>query len=653
LFNLLDNRIYTNMPFVNSAGWDCNNTNGQPNSAIDGDADLEISTFSHELFEAITDPYPNLTWTDGDNSDNAGGEIGDKCAYRFPNAANADGSSLTLHGNPYNVQPEWSNATHTALGGHAFDGCTYAYLPADMSITKTGPAAVYAGGTVDYSIQVMSNTSPTAETPHFTDSLNANLQFQGISKPAGWGCTTPPVGSTGAIDCFRTNNAAGTDGSMNSGDTAGFDITARVVPNAPNGSTLGNTGTITWDGKYLPDNDVASNVHLSKSSATSATVISSADVTISKSALGAAYAGLNFSYAIDVENDGPSDAQSLVMTDTLPAGTTFVSATGGGFSCSSGPTGPVTCTKASLGAGAIASITVTVHIAASATGSLTNTASVTSTTSDPNPGNNSSTVTVTVNTQADVSLTKSGPSAPTAGNDVTYTIAATNLGPSDAQTASLSDTVIAGTTFVSLAVASGWTCVTPAVGASGPISCTKATFAAGSTSTFTLVVHLSPSASSGSQLCDTAAISTATLDPVGTNNTSQACGTVQTSADLSLAQTVAMAGSPGKGIATFTLTVSNLGPSDSQGIALVANSSLFTGPPPDINASSGGTCTVSASNVTCQWPSLALGASDQVTISVPWRSSVGDVCDSGTLSAGTPDPNATNNNVTTCGSKKK
>ena len=183
---------------------------------------------------------------------------------------------------------------------------------------------------------------------------------------------------------------------------------------------------------------------------------------------------------------------------------------------------------------------------------------------------------------------------------------------------------------------------------------TRTPIISGATPTFALVVYLSPSASNGSQLCDTASISTTTADPVSSNNSSQSCGKVQTSADLALAQTVTTSGSPGKGIATFTLTVADHGASDGQNIALVANSSLFTGPSAGINisASAGGTCAVSVSNVTCQWSSLALGARDTVTIMVPWRSAVGQVCDSGTVSAGTPDPNATNNNVTTCVSKK-
>jgi len=648
-FNLLDNRIYTNMPYVNTWPGSCNNTNGTPNNA---DADREVSTFSHELFEAITDPFPNLTWTDlsGPN----GGEIGDKCAYYFPNVANGDGSILTLHGNPYNVQPEWSNDTMNTLGGHAFDGCTYAYQPANMSITKTGSATIYAGTSFDYSINVAdtSTSSPTAETPHFTDPLDASVQFLAVNMPTGWACSTPPVGSSGTIDCFRTDNALANDGFVNDGDIAAFDVTAKVASSVANGTTVTNTGTITWDGKYGQVNDSVSNVHLSASSSTSAKVLTSADMTISKSGLGAAYAGSNFSYAIDVENNGPSDAQNVVVTDTVPTGTTFVSvASSGGLNCSG--SGPVTCTNASFVAGAIASITLTIHIPSSMTGSITNTASVTSTTSDPNPANNTSSFTAPINVAADLSIAKTGPSAPIAGNNLTYTLTGTNIGPSDAQTVSVSDTLPAGTTFVSLAIPSGWICTTPAVGMTGAISCTIATVGAGAAATtFTLVVHLSPSVTNGSQLCNTASISAATLDPVLSNNSSQTCGTVQTSADLALTQTATKVGSPGHGTVTFALTVTNNGPSDSQNISLVANSSLFTGPAPRINTSIGGTCTVAVSTVTCTWATLAFGASANVSISVPYRSAVGSVCDSGTVSAGTPDPKAQNNTSTVCLAKK-
>jgi hypothetical protein len=74
-------------------------------------ADAQVSITSHEQFETVNDSEvgtaqqlaPPLGWYDAAN-----GEIGDKCAYNYGNYA-TDGSNVTLHGNHYIVQQEYSN----------------------------------------------------------------------------------------------------------------------------------------------------------------------------------------------------------------------------------------------------------------------------------------------------------------------------------------------------------------------------------------------------------------------------------------------------------------------------------------------------------------------------------------------------------------
>ncbi|MBP8294747.1 MAG: DUF11 domain-containing protein [Burkholderiales bacterium] len=96
---------------------------------------------------------------------------------------------------------------------------------------------------------------------------------------------------------------------------------------------------------------------------------------------------------------------------------------------------------------------------------------------------------------ADVSVTKvDTPDPVTAGTNLAYAITIDNAGPSDADSVSLSDTLPAGTTFVSLAAPVGWSCTTPAVGAGGNVSCSIATLAPG-TAVFTLTVAVGPSVS--------------------------------------------------------------------------------------------------------------------------------------------------------------
>jgi hypothetical protein len=60
----------------------------------------------------------------------------------------------------------------------------------------------------------------------------------------------------------------------------------------------------------------------------------------------------------------------------------------------------------------------------------------------------------------------------------------------------------------------------------------------------------------------------------------------------------------------------NNGTSDSQNVSLVANSSLFSMYPPTVTASSGGTCLVSQTNVTCKWGTLAAAATSTAVITV-------------------------------------
>lgn len=378
----------------------------------------------------------------------------------------------------------------------------------------------------------------------------------------------------------------------------------------------------------------------------------SADLAVTTANVGTAVAGANVSYTVDVVNNGPTAAADVTVTDTLPSGTSYVGVSGGGFSCVG--TAPVTCSRALLAEGTSAQLTFTVAIpATTADGTtLTNAVSVASTTPDPLASNNTSSVDTTVITRADLAAAVTGPAEPVAGTDVTYPITVTNNGPSNATTPVLSASVATGTTFVSFAKPTGWTCTQPAVGASGAISCSATTLAPTGTVSFTLVVHLPASATDGSSLCSSASASSQTTDPTSSNDTGQSCGTVVTRADLSVTQTATTSGKPGKGTATFVVQVPNAGPSDSQGVSLSVTSSLFVGPPPLTVTTAGGTCTVNGQTVVCTWTTLAAAATGQVTISVPWRSSVGQVCASSSVTAVTTDPVATNNTGSVCTNKR-
>jgi uncharacterized repeat protein (TIGR01451 family) len=118
----------------------------------------------------------------------------------------------------------------------------------------------------------------------------------------------------------------------------------------------------------------------------------------------------------------------------------------------------------------------------------------------------------TATPHADLEVTKTGPATSPSGNNVSYGIALTNHGPSDAASVSLVDTVPSSSTFVSASQSTGPTfaCTTPSPGGTGDVSCTKSTLASGASATFTVVVHPSVGTTS---LSNTATASTSTNDP--------------------------------------------------------------------------------------------------------------------------------------------
>src|SRR5205085_6642726 len=78
-------------------------------------------------------------------------------------------------------------------------------------------------------------------------------------------------------------------------------------------------------------------------------------------------AGNNITYTINVQNNGPSDAQTVTLTDAIPANTTFVSTTTpAGWartdSTAVGGTGTLAFTNATLVAGGMSSFTVVVKV---------------------------------------------------------------------------------------------------------------------------------------------------------------------------------------------------------------------------------------------------------------------------------------------------
>ncbi|UXI70514.1 endonuclease/exonuclease/phosphatase family protein [Tahibacter amnicola] len=237
-------------------------------------------------------------------------------------------------------------------------------------------------------------------------------------------------------------------------------------------------------------------------------------------------AGTNLTYTITLTNNGPDPATNAAWSETLPGGTTFVSLSSpGGWSCTTpavGAGGSVSCSQASFGVGnAVFTLVVSVDATTAAGTMITNTATASTTTTDSTPANDSGTAVTTVATSADLGISNT-PSTTTAinGQPITYTITITNPGPSAAANVSLSNVIPTGTTFTALTAPAGWSCTTPAVGATGTVSCSIGTMALVS-DVFTLTVTVD-NGLPPSTISDTATVSSATADADTGNNSATA-----------------------------------------------------------------------------------------------------------------------------------
>lgn len=125
-----------------------------------------------------------------------------------------------------------------------------------------------------------------------------------------------------------------------------------------------------------------------------------ADLSVTMTAPASVAQNSNVTFTATVVNNGPLAATNATLTDTLPAGATFVSANSTVGSCSGTTT--VTCTIGTMNSAATA--TVTIVVTATQSGTLTNTVNVTSGVPDPNLTNNSATTNTTVTAGTPVSL---------------------------------------------------------------------------------------------------------------------------------------------------------------------------------------------------------------------------------------------------------
>jgi uncharacterized repeat protein (TIGR01451 family) len=258
-------------------------------------------------------------------------------------------------------------------------------------------------------------------------------------------------------------------------------------------------------------------------------------------------------YTVTLSDLGPNEATNVTVTDLLPAGLMFVSATPGqgSFDNSTG-----VWTVGTVTAGTPQTLRIATTVVSPNT--ETNTATIShADQGDPNGANNSGSVTITPQ-QADLAVSKTVSNAtPNVGDTVTFTVTVSDVGPNAATSVRVADPLPAGLMFVS---------ATPSAGS---YDNTAGAWTLGTVTASTpQTLQIAAKVVSPNLQTNTAAISHVDqFDPNTANNSASAAVTPQR-ADLTVSKTVSNT-TPNVGdTITYTVGVGDIGPNDATNVAI-------------------------------------------------------------------------------------
>jgi uncharacterized repeat protein (TIGR01451 family) len=361
-------------------------------------------------------------------------------------------NTATVGGDQGDIEPENNHSEAKTTVGPS----------ADLMLTKTGPAHVGPDSDITWTLIAVNKGPSTATGVKVDDALPSGVTL--VS-------TSPSQGSCGgSVSCSL--------GTLAAGASAQIQIVAHVPASLAN-TTIVNTAKIGGDQPDpVPDNN--------SSSAT--TQVDDAPVTafnlrLVKSLVGPAKPELGdvLTYALAVDNEGPARATAVKITDALPDGLEYVSASLAGGKCSAA--GPVvTCKLASLAAGV--KKTATLKARAIGTGSVINTASVSAAHADAKQSDNHDSAAAYLRAAgATLQLVKTrlGHGAVEAGGTVKFRIRVSNSGKSGALDTVVCDRLPTAMSFVS---------VSGAKFVKGDACWTIASLAPGKSRSFTVVARI-------------------------------------------------------------------------------------------------------------------------------------------------------------------
>jgi len=468
-----------------------------------------------------------------------------------------------------------------------------------LHLSKSGPATISAGELITYTL-LLTNTGPSDATDaQIVDTLASQLTNVNISSAVTGDANVSASTLTGNIVNVTGNISAGT------GNSIAVTITGVVDP-AFAGNIV-NRASVTLPGKpAVPATPVTT------------VVTNDPGIKVTKSGPANISAGQSISYAIQVTNSGPSNAMNVAIADIIPTKVqnpvwTAVG-TGNGTTVSAGNgSGDVNITgNIPAGAGNMITIMVTGKVDPAYIGTIVNNVSA------GVPGKTPATATTStqVTNNADVQISKSGPAAIQSGQAVSYTLLVTNNGPSDATNVEITDKMPAGLINVSWTTATSGTGTTVSTtGGAGDVNVIgNIPGGAGHVITITVNATVDP-AFTGATIRNVAVVVPPGKPPV-TSDTITTPVTI--SPDIQITKSGPDKVSAGTQL-TYTIDVTNNGPSDARNVAISDNLPVKLLSPSWMVITSGTNTTASALNgsgnvsITGNIPA---GAGNKITITV-------------------------------------
>lgn len=305
-----------------------------------------------------------------------------------------------------------------------------AYIPApsaDVGVTISAPENAIAGADIDYTITLTNGGPDGAENMHMLFSLPAPLTGHisdvSVSQPAD--CSISGGGV--AFDCYTIS------GPFSAGGTFTVTVTASIPSFLPEGTFLSAHPVVTTSTLDVnPEND-----------SSSAGTTLQGDANVGVSITGPLTGDLNdeVSFAIHVQNDGPSGATNAVVESTLPAGMIFSSIDApSGWGCATpavGSSGTITCSRSEFFSGASEDIQIGAQLVAA--GSLAIVGDINSADEDLDTGDNSASASIAVNGGTPAVTLSSSANPVVVGEMVTFTATVPGVGATPTGTIIFSD----------------------------------------------------------------------------------------------------------------------------------------------------------------------------------------------------------------------